>query len=63
METQLSPGDDQSTLFASNHLIDKALVEHFRSLEKELARLGVDTKSRYSLTPPLGGAKLLLFNV
>ena len=43
-------------------MVDPDLVERYEKLELELHRLGVDTKPKYTIAPPLGGARLHLFN-
>ena len=53
---------DKRRVLASNPKIDKRLVESFERLERELQKLGVDTKSKYTLSPPLGGGTLNAFN-
>ncbi len=43
-------------VLASNPKVSKSVVKQYRELEKKLEKLGVDTKSHYTLSPPLGGA-------
>ena len=38
-----------------NPQISEKLVEKFEALDRELQKFGVDTKPKYSMTPPLGG--------
>ena len=45
-----------------NPMVDPDLVERHEKLEMELRRLGVDTKPKYNIDPPLGGGRLHLFN-
>ncbi len=42
-------------LLNSNPKISRSIVSQYRDLEKQLKKLGVDTKSHYTLSPPLGG--------
>lgn len=46
---------DQETLLRTNAKVNRELVESHARLEEQLHRLGVDTKPRYTLSPPLGG--------
>jgi len=39
-----------------NPQVSKSVVTQYRELAKKLKKLGVDTKPRYTLSPPLGGA-------
>ena len=43
-------------MLASNPKVSKSVVKQYRELEKKLEKLGVDTKSHYTLSPPLGEA-------
>ena len=43
-----------------NPRIDKSIVQKYQELEKKLEKLGVDTRPRYSLKPPLGDSPLRL---
>lgn len=43
-------------ILGHNPAVSKSIVSKYHELEKELHKLGVDTKSRYTLSPPLGGA-------
>ena len=43
-------------------MVDPILVAKHEKLELELRRLGVDTKPKYNIDSPLGGARLYLFN-
>lgn len=38
-----------------NSNIDKLVINQYHELEKQLNKLGVDTKPRYTLSPPFGG--------
>ena len=42
-------------LLESNPKVSKPVVAQWRELEKQLEKLGVDTKPRYTLSPPFGG--------
>ncbi|MCD6216570.1 hypothetical protein J7L05_01780 [bacterium] len=37
-----------------NPKTDKKVIKDFERLDAELAKLGVDTKPKYTLSPPLG---------
>ncbi len=39
----------------SNPKISKLVVFQYHELEKQLEEVGVDTRSRYTLSPPFGG--------
>ncbi len=50
-------------LLERNPRISEKLVEKFDMLDRELQKFGVDTKPKYSLTPPLGnGSFQHIFN-
>lgn len=53
---------EKAEILRRNPMVDPDLVERYEKLELELHRLGVDTKPKYNITPPLGGARLHLFN-
>ena len=42
-------------IIKNNPQISEKLVEKFEALDRELRKFGVDTKPKYSITPPLGG--------
>ena len=42
-------------LIKHNPRISEKLVEGFEALDKELKKFGVDTRPKYSVSPPLGG--------
>ena len=42
-------------LLKSNPKVSKPVVAQWRDLEKKLEKLGVETKPRYTLSPPFGG--------
>ena len=39
----------------NNSNVSKSVVAQYRELERDLKRLGVDTRPRYTLSPPFGG--------
>ena len=45
-----------------NPKVDKVLVANFERLKLELQRLGVDTRSTYSLNSPLGDGVGIAFS-
>ena len=51
----------KAEILRRNPMVDPILVERYEKLELELHRLGVDTKPKYNITPPLGGDRLHLF--
>ena len=53
---------EKSEILRRNPMVDPVLVKRYEKLELELHRLGVDTKPKYNIAPPLGGARLHLFN-
>ena len=42
-------------LLKSNPKVSRMVVVQYHELEKQLEKLDVDTKSHYTLSPPLGG--------
>ena len=53
---------EKAEILRRNPMVDPVLVARYEKLELELHRLGVDTKPKYNIAPPLGGARLHLFN-
>ena len=53
---------EKAEILRRNPMVDPVLVAKYEKLELELHRLGVDTKPKYNITPPLGGPRLHLFN-
>lgn len=53
---------DEKQLLERNKSVDKKIVDRHQNLEQELRRLGVETKPRFTIAPPLGGSRLMLFN-
>ncbi len=53
---------DKNKIKENNPKIDKSLIEKYESLENKLKNLGVDTKPKFSIEPPLGGNRLHLYN-
>ena len=51
---------EKAEILRCNPMVDRVLVERYEKLELELHRLGVDTKPKYNIDPPLGGARLHL---
>jgi len=49
-------------ILEKNSRIDRLLVQRHDNLEKELKKLGVDTSTKFRLSPPLGSNNLLLYN-
>lgn len=62
MTKQMPKPMEKAEILRRNPMVDPVLVERYEKLELELHRLGVDTKPKYNLDPPLGGARLHLFN-
>jgi hypothetical protein len=60
MRAKPTKGFNQQAVIASNPKIDRRLVEQFSALEEQLRKLGVDTRPKYTLSPPLG--EFSLFN-
>ena len=54
---------ESESVLRHNSMVDMGLVARYEKLERELNRLGVETKmgADYNLTPPLGGSRLLRF--
>ena len=52
---------EKAEILRRNSMVDPDLVARYEKLELELHRLGVDTKPKYNITPPLGGPRLHLF--
>lgn len=52
----------KAEILRRNPMVDPDLVARHEKLELELHRLGVDTKPKYNIDPPLGGPRLHLFN-
>lgn len=44
---------EKTLIIQKNSMIDKNLVEKAEAFEKKLSEYGENTKSRYTLTPPL----------
>ncbi len=53
---------EKAEILRRNPMVDPVLVAQHEKLELELRRLGVDTKPKYNIDPPLGGGRLHLFN-
>ena len=53
---------EKAEILRCNSMVDPVLVARHEKLELELRRLGVDTKPKYSIDPPLGGDRLHLFS-
>jgi hypothetical protein len=45
-----------------NKLIDKNLVSKHEELEKELQRLGVEIRPKFTLSPPLDSRHYIFYN-
>ena len=52
---------EKDEILRRNPMVDPDLVARHEKLELELHRLGVDTKPKYNIDPPLGGPRLHLF--
>ena len=53
---------EKAEILRRNPMVDPDLVAKYEKLELELHRLGVDTKPKYNIAPPLGGPRQHLFN-
>lgn len=53
---------DKNTIVNKNLKIDRLLVENFEALEKQLKNLGVDTKPKFNIEPPISSKKLCFYN-
>ena len=53
---------EKAEILKNNPKIDLTLVEQYEKLDLELRKLGVDTKPKFNIEPPLGRGRLLLFN-
>ena len=53
---------DQRKILEKNIRINRAVVDKHGKLEKQLGKLGVDTKPKFKIEPPLGGSKLYRYN-
>ena len=51
---------EKAEILRRNPMVDPDLVARHEKLELELHRLGVDTKPKYNIDPPLGGPRLHL---
>jgi hypothetical protein len=56
--------DRQTTddLMERNPRVDRNVVSVYEKLAGELEKAGVDTRTKYSISPPLGGGILSLYN-
>ena len=62
MTKQMPDPMEKAEILRRNPMVNSDLVERYEKLELELRRLGVDTKPKYNIDPPLGGDRLHLFN-
>jgi hypothetical protein len=62
MKTESKPLLTEQEVLQRNPHVSKDLVERFKKLESELRELGADIKPRFSISPPLGGTRQLLYN-
>ena len=62
MAKQISKPMKKADILKINPKIDPVLVEQYEKLDSELRRLGIDTKPKFNIEPPLGGDRLRLFN-
>jgi len=53
---------EKTLIIQKNSMIDKNLVEEAEAFEKKLSEYGENTKSRYTLTPPLNTTNSYYFN-
>ena len=53
---------EKTLIIQKNSMIDKNLVEKAEAFEKKLSEYGENTKSRYTLTPPLNTTNSYYFN-
>ncbi len=51
----------KESILQTNKKIDKELLRKFEELESKLAKVGVDIKPSFRLTPPLGETYTHLF--
>lgn len=52
----------QKDFFDRNKKIDQKTVNAHKKLELELMNLGVETKSKFNIEPPLGGERTRLYS-
>jgi hypothetical protein len=52
----------EKEILRRNPQVSRDLVDGFKKLENELRELGADTKPRFSISPPLGSSRQLLYN-
>lgn len=62
MAKRISKPMEKAEILKINPKVDPILVERYEKLNSELRRLGIDTKPKFNLEPPLGGDCLRLFN-
>lgn len=53
---------EKAEVVKNNPMVDPDLVAQYEKLDAELRQLGVDTRPKFNITPPLGGDRLRLFN-
>jgi len=53
---------EKKAVIQKNTKIDRNLVERAELFEKKLSELGENTKSKYTLSPPLNTSNTYLFN-
>ena len=62
MNKKSKPVLSEQDILRLNPCVSKNLVDCFKKLESELCKLGADTKPRFTMSPPLGGSRQLLYN-
>ncbi len=62
MAKQTSKPLEKAEILKINPKVDPVLVEQHEKLYSELHRLGLNTRPKFNLKPPLGGDRLSLFN-
>ena len=56
-QNHAAPTLDKPAILERNTKVDRAVVASYKRLERELKRLGVEVRPRYTLEPPLGSGK------
>jgi hypothetical protein len=62
MEDQAEQRPEKDSILRRNPQVDTLIVKQHKALDVALQKLGVDTKPRFNIEPPLGGDRLRLFN-
>lgn len=56
-QSHTAPTLDKQAVLDRNTKVDRTVVASYKRLERELKRLGVEVRPRYTLEPPLGSGK------